>query len=147
MEKQTAFSSVEVKWAVSIFIICSFLAFCGVYKLGLKGLETLSYRATEIAALQHKITVLAGRIGDEESGDYYRRIAVLVDGDASPGAVKTYKAVSKLNGTISNELKELAEARAQLARLTGEECTGGIAASGTAAAASLKVALLAGQKN
>jgi uncharacterized coiled-coil protein SlyX len=134
-----------VRWAAGIFILSSFLIFCGAYKLGVIVLENMATKATEIAALQHKINVLTDRIKDQEEGEYYQRIAILVGGDASPGAVKTYQAVSKLNGTIDSEWRELEEAIKQLSRLTGKEYIEEIAVTETPVAVDHKIARVAGR--
>lgn len=119
----------NLDWYSAVFVICSIVAFAGLLWLAGKiisdNLQTS--RSMEVATLLYRIHALETRIEEMESGRYHRRIAAMIDGDASKDAVHTMTVVSKLNGTIASEKKKLAEARKSLARLTGRKMQSGVA--------------------
>jgi uncharacterized coiled-coil protein SlyX len=108
-------------WVMMAVLLCSAVVFTCFLTWERSDLDGLSMRSTRIITLQHKINVLANRISDIESGEYYRRIAALTGREISSDAVQTFIIANKLNGSIAENKKELEKMRIQLAKLTDKK--------------------------
>jgi uncharacterized coiled-coil protein SlyX len=125
-ERKTGYKGM---WVMMAVLLCSALVFtCFLTWEGERSdLDGLSMHSTRIITLQHKINVLANRISDVESGEYYRRIAALTGSEISSDAVQTFIIANKLDGSIAGNKKELEKMRIQLAKLTDKKAVPAVA--------------------